>query len=122
MKKILIVEDEEPILRLLVEQFKKNGFEVLEAKDGESGLRLAEEAKPDLIVLDLFMPKMNGVVMLKNLRESGEWGNRVPVIVLTNFTTKASKEEVLTYNPTDFIIKTDLKLENLIKRVQNLLH
>ena len=121
MNKIFIVEDEEPILRLLAEQFRKNDFEVLEAKDGEAGLALAEKDKPNLIILDLFMPKMNGATMLKKLRESGEWGAGVPVIVVTNFLTRASREEVMAYNIASFIVKTDLKLENLINLVKKVL-
>lgn len=118
--KILIVEDEEPILRLLADQFKKNGLEVLEAKEGETGLKLIGEHKPDLIILDLFMPKMDGVSMLKNLREAEkkEGVKEVPVIVITNFLTRGSYEEVMTYHPLDFIVKTDLKIENLIKTVR----
>lgn len=122
MKKILIVEDEEPILRLLAEQFRKNNFEVFEAKDGEQGLKLAEEKKPDLIILDLFMPKKNGVAMLAELRESGEWGRQVPVVVLTNFLTKITKEEVLAHQVLDFIVKTDLNLNHFIKTVKNHLY
>ena len=113
-KKVLIVEDEGPILRLLAEQFRKNGFEALEAKDGEKGLEMAQNSQPDFIILDLFMPRMDGVTMLKKLRGSGEWGTEVPVTVITNFLTKVSREEVLAYNIYSFIVKTDLKLPKLI--------
>ena len=116
--KILIVEDEEPILRVLVDQFVLNGFQVLEAKDGEKGLSVAEDDKPDLIILDLFMPKMDGVTMLKKLRESGEWGEQVPVIIVTNFINRSSHEEVMSYNVLEFIVKTDLKIKNLIEKVK----
>ena len=119
--KILIIEDEEPILRLLVEQFQENGFETFEAKDGEKGLKIAYNQKPDLIILDLFMPKMDGAAMLKKLRKSGKWGLGVPVIVATNFVSRASREEVMAYNPIDFIVKTDLRIEDLIKSVQRYL-
>ena len=118
MNKILIVEDEEPILRLLAEQFTANGFEVIQAKDGENGLAMAKEKKPDLIILDLFMPKMDGTTMLKKLRQNGKWGEKVPVIVITNFVTKASREEVWAYKVASFIVKTDLKLPNLIEEVK----
>ena len=74
--------------------------------------------KPDLIILDLFMPKMDGAAMLKKLRKSGKWGSGVPVIVATNFINRASREEVMAYNPIDFIVKTDLRIDNLIKSVQ----
>ena len=73
MKKILIVEDEEIMLKALVEKFSSEGFEVVQAIDGEEGLKKALCEKPDIILLDILLPKMDGMAVLKKLRED-TWG------------------------------------------------
>ena len=83
-KKILIVEDERPILEPLVDKFTREGFEISVAHDGEEGLKSALEKHPDLIILDIVMPKMDGMTMLKKLREDDTWGRHARVILLTN--------------------------------------
>src|SRR6185295_10847997 len=82
-KKILIVEDELPMLNALSDTFKDEGFIVIQAHDGEEGLESAKETLPDIILVDILMPKMDGMTMLKKLRED-ENGKNIPVIVLTN--------------------------------------
>jgi len=82
-KKILIVEDEEPLKLTLKKKFKNEGFSVLEATNGEDGLKLTQEKKPDLILLDIVMPVMDGMTMLKKLRKQ-DFGKEMPVILLTN--------------------------------------
>ena len=64
-KTILIVEDEVPMIKALVDKFRREGFAVLEAGDGEDGLKIAMEKRPDLILLDIVMPKMDGMDMMK---------------------------------------------------------
>ena len=86
-KKILIVEDEASLRKALVEKFQREGFETFLAFDGVEGLDQAERIQPDLILLDIIMPKMDGMTMLKKLRESGDWGKQVPVIILTNLSS-----------------------------------
>lgn len=72
-KRILIVEDEIPMLKALVDKFSRAGFETLEAKNGIEGLAVALKEHPDLVLLDLVMPKMDGVKMMEKLREDS-WG------------------------------------------------
>src|SRR5882724_12815069 len=83
-KKILIVEDEEAMLRLLSDALSEAGFQVVTAKDGVQGLGNAKTYHPDLILLDIILPEMDGITMMKTLRETDEWGKNVPIIVLTN--------------------------------------
>jgi CheY-like chemotaxis protein len=83
MKKILIVEDEEPMRRVLKDTLEQEGFIVFESSDGKAGLEEAFVKRPDLILLDILMPKMDGMTVLKQLREE-EWGKGVPVVILTN--------------------------------------
>ena len=81
-KKILIVEDEPEMRKLLVLELETSGYEVFQAEDGEAGFKVAEELKPDLIISDVLMPKMNGNELLKKLRTS-DFGKNVPFVVLT---------------------------------------
>lgn len=117
MKKILIIEDEEPLRRALSIKLKQEGFDIIEGKDGEEGLTLALSEHPDLILLDLILPKMDGFVMLEKMR-ADTWGKNAPVIILTNFNSKeyvlkSFRDEVYNY-----IIKTDNKMEDIIKIVK----
>lgn len=89
-KTILIIEDEEPLLASLVDLFKIEGYRVERAKNGVLGLELAREKHPDVILLDVILPKMHGIKLLKELR-ADERGKNIPVILLTNL----SKEDAL---------------------------
>jgi DNA-binding response OmpR family regulator len=119
MKKILIVEDDAILLSTLAENLAREGFEIIKAEDGEKGLALALEARPDLILLDLLLPKMDGFTLLKKMRE-GEWGRRVPVIILTNLssTENISKALEAMDGLGEYLIKTDWKIEDVITRVR----
>lgn len=116
-KIILVVEDEEPMQLVLRDVLKVEGYNVLEAKNGIEGLELALKEHPDLILLDILMPKMDGLEMLKNLR-ADEWGRKVPVIVLTNLSdnddiAKAVEEDVFEY-----FVKTDIRIDEVIERIR----
>lgn len=116
-KIILVVEDEEPMQMVLRDVLKVEGYAVLEAKNGIEGLELALKEHPDLILLDILMPKMDGLEMLKNLR-ADEWGRKVPVIVLTNLSdnddiAKAVEEDVFEY-----FVKTDIRIDEVIARIR----
>ena len=81
---ILIVEDDEAMLEVLIDEFKREGFKTLSAKNGVEGLDTALEKHPDIILLDILMPEMDGLTMLTKLRDD-KWGKDVPVILLTNY-------------------------------------
>lgn len=119
-KKILVVEDEVALRNILVEKLKLEGFDVIEAKNGEEGLEISIDQKPNLILLDIIMPKMDGLKMLEKLRED-KWGKKVPVIVLTNLSSgmemsKSAENGVLSY-----LVKTDWKLEDVVNKVKETL-
>ena len=121
-KKILIVEDEDAMRQALVEKFKLSGFAVFSAQDGEEGLTLANKEKPDLVMLDILMPKMDGVSLTKNIRESSNWGKEVPIIMLTNLSDPDSVSEVAGYGVFDFLVKTDWRLEDVVELVKKKLN
>ncbi len=113
-KRILIVEDEMAMRHALAEKFKNSGFVVFTAQDGEEGLALADKEKPDLVMLDILMPKMDGISLSKKIRESSAWGKDVPIVMLTNLSDPDSVSEVAGYGVFDFLVKTDWKLEDVV--------
>lgn len=117
-KKILIIEDEEALRMPMSDSFTAEGFEVFNANDGEQGLKLALEVKPDIILLDLLMPKMDGRMVLKNLRESPQ-GKNIPVIVLTVLRVDDQIIHWITkYEPTYYFIKSDWQIGQLVEKVK----
>jgi DNA-binding response OmpR family regulator len=118
-KTILIIEDEEPMLKALVDKFTSEGFKVIEAKDGEEGYNTATGKHPDLILLDIIMPKMDGMTLMKKIREDKKWGKGVPIIMLTNLSDSDSVSEAAKYNVYDFLVKTDWRLDDIVKLVKD---
>ena len=116
-KKILVIEDDQSLRKALSEKIVAEGYVFLEAKDGEAGLELALQHKPDLILLDIIMPKMDGITMLKKLRED-EWGKSAPIIVLTNLDSVSNLAEVLNEDVHDYLIKADWSLEDIAKKIK----
>lgn len=117
-EKILIVDDENIILEPLSEKFKDEGFEVETASNGEEGLKKALEFMPDLILLDVVMPKMNGLEMLEKLRaEKG--GKDIKVIVFTNVNEVEKVEDAAKSGASEYLVKVDWSLADLVKKVKN---
>lgn len=117
MKKILIVEDESSLRRAIGDKLALEKAIFLEAKNGEEGLRVALEEHPDLILLDIVMPKMDGFVMLENLRHD-DWGKTARVVILTNldneeYVLKSFHNEVY-----DYIVKTNIRMDDLISKIK----
>lgn len=117
MNKILIVEDEESLLEALETKLKIAGFSTLRAKDGEQGLEVAKEESPDIILLDIIMPKMDGLTMLKHLRKD-EKTKEIPVIILTNLVEGEKIEEAMANGTTDYLIKSNWKIEDVVKKIK----
>ena len=117
-KTVLIVEDDTALRKVLVDKLNDEGFNVLEAQDGEVGLAQASEHHPALILLDIFMPRMDGITMLSKLRSSDAWGKNVSVIVLTNSTEAQTIATVSGFGATDFLIKSEWSLEALVTRIR----
>ena len=116
MKKILIVEDEMIMRKLLVDAFTKNGFKVAEASDGEEGLKVALDFKPDTILLDLMMPGMDGLVVLKKLKEE-EWSKDIPVTILTNSGESDKIAKALEQGVSKYIIKSSMAVDDIVERI-----
>jgi DNA-binding response OmpR family regulator len=118
-KKVLIVEDETMLANALATKFKNEGFEVIKAENGQVGLDMAVSQKPDIILLDLMMPVMDGKIMLKHLREIPEF-KFLPVIVLTNAGDVDSMRETKKYyDASDFLIKSNVTPDEILKKVRD---
>lgn len=121
MKKILIVEDESGIANAFKKQLTMiGGFEVEIANDGQKALDLLEKSKYDVLLLDLVMPDVDGIDVLKELNTDADKYNSVPVIVLTNVTSSETREEVSQYGVRDYIVKTDIDPDKLIEKINNI--
>ena len=121
-KKILIVEDEEASQKAISDTLLSQEFATFMAKDGEEGLGIALKQHPDLILLDIFMPKMDGLVMLQKLRLD-EWGKKVPVIILTNLNPNSNSviNSILQDEPAYYLVKSDVKLEGIVEKIKEVL-
>lgn len=117
MKKILIVEDETTLLKMLTSQLTADEFTVITALNGKQGLEKALNEKPDLMLLDLLMPVMDGLTMLKSLRENPRIKD-TPVIVLTNFMTKEYISEAKKLGCKDYILKSDFNPNDISRLVK----
>lgn len=125
MKRILIVEDDQVLSKALSLGLAENGFDILTALNGEDGLELAKSARPDLILLDLVMPKMGGIEMLTELRKD-DWGKNADVIILTAVKEMDKVAEVLALHPEniipggfEYLIKTDWDLGDIVQKIKN---
>lgn len=120
MKKILFIEDESALQRAISKYFPENGYRVISALDGEAGLRLARSESPDLILLDLILPKKDGFEVLKELKEN-EKTKSTPVIILTNLGGTTDVERALEMGATTYLVKTNYQLEEVIEKVKQIL-
>jgi len=116
-KKVLIVEDDKFLCKMLGDKLAQVGFSVLEAYDGEEALRMAQDERPALILLDIVMPIMDGVTMLKKLRESVE-GREIQVIILTNLGDSDDVENAVKEGVHDYLVKTQWLPDDLVKKVK----
>lgn len=121
-KIILITEDEPAMLRILTDKLMESGFQTLQATNGEEGLQQAFVHHPSLIVLDVLMPKLDGMTMLQKLRED-PWGKTVPVIMLTNVSadTNETLQAIVHTQPAYYFVKSNVKLEDIVEKVKELL-
>lgn len=120
-KVVLIVEDDSHLKNALHDKLTREGFAVLEAKNGKEGLETALREHPALILLDIIMPVMDGMTMLKKLRED-PWGAMARVIILTNLSDMEKTADAVEHNSYDYLIKSDWKLEDVVEKVRERLN
>lgn len=115
--KILIVDDESSIVETFKEKLLLEKFDVISASDGKEGLEKALKEHPDLILLDLLMPLIDGLSMLKELRKDN-WGKDVAVIILTNLDDNKKVAEIVKEGTYDYLIKTDWEINDIVEKIK----
>ena len=117
MKKILVVEDDKYLRDIIVEKLKRENFEVLEAIDGEVGWKMANNDHPDLVVLDIILPLLNGFDFLELLRKNPEVA-QTPVIILSNLGQPDDVERGKTLGAKDYLVKAHFTPKDLVEKVK----
>ncbi len=117
-QKILLIEDEEALLDMYSLKFRQDKFEILAANRGKAGIALAKKAKPDLILLDLVMPEMDGYDVLKILKADKQT-SAIPVIILSNLGQQEEIDQGLELGAEQFIVKASLTPSALVEKVRS---
>lgn len=117
MNKILIIEDEQTLLNILVDKFTNEGFQVFSAINGKEGLESALINHPEIILLDIVMPVMDGMTMLSKLRKD-PWGKEAKVLFLTNLSNAEKVNESVEKGVFDYLIKCDMTIDSIVKKVR----
>ncbi|KKW17038.1 MAG: hypothetical protein UY56_C0005G0063 [Parcubacteria group bacterium GW2011_GWA1_50_14] len=120
MISILIAEDEEFILRALEDNLRQEGYDVVSAKDGEEAIEMIKEKKPNLILLDLLMPKKDGFAVLEELKRNPEL-RLIPVVVLSNLGSDHDIKRALQLGATDYFVKSQHPIAEVIEKVKKVL-
>lgn len=116
---VLIVDDDLTLREMYEEYLKASGFKVLSAQDGEEGLKMAKESKPNAILLDLMMPKMNGIEVLRRLKADIETKD-IPVIVFTALIQDLEKQESFAAGASDYVVKTEVTPKAILDKIHHI--
>lgn len=118
MKTILIIEDEQTLLEVMRTKLERRGYRVIAALDGEDGMRLIQKEHPDLILLDILLPKKNGMTLLKELHASGD---KTPVIIISNSGQPIEVDQALALGVRDYLVKANFTPEEVLEKVNGVL-
>jgi len=117
MNKILIIEDEDILAEMYESRLKKEKFKVKRAKNSEIGFKIIKEDRPDLILLDLLLPKIDGMETLKILKNK-EKTKDIPIFILTNYDTPEERKQASSLGAEKYILKTSITLDGLTEIVK----
>ncbi|HNV96728.1 MAG TPA: response regulator [bacterium] len=118
--KVLIVEDEEMLVNMYISKFEKEGFEPMKASNGKTGLELAQKENPNIILLDVIMPEMDGFMVLKELKSDAKTKN-IPVIMLTNLGQDEDIKKGNELGAKDYLVKANLTPAQVVDKVKEIL-
>lgn len=119
--KILLVEDDSFLLGMYATKFEMEDFKVIMAEDGEKAIRVALRELPDIIILDIILPKLNGFEVLKRLKNEATT-NKIPVILLTNLSQKDEIERGLSMGAEDYLIKAHFMPSEVVEKIKRILN
>jgi len=115
-KKILLIEDEEIMIDLLQRKLTQEGYEISVTRDGEEGLKAMREVKPDLILLDIIMPKMGGFEVMEEMQKDKTLA-KIPVIVISNSGQPVEIDRAQKLGAKDWLIKTEFDPQEVVEKV-----
>jgi len=118
MKKILIAEDEEVLLNVLKDRFEAEGWEVTTARDGEEAVESIKKIRPDLVLLDLLMPKKDGFEVLKEIRGDPEFKTLPIIVVLSNLGSDEDIKKALSLGANDYFVKTQHPMSEIVEKAK----
>lgn len=121
MPKIVCAEDDQMIAASLVEGFKGAGFEVTSAYDGEEALAKIKEVKPDVALLDIMMPKLDGIGVVWELKADTDL-SKIPVVMLTNLSDPATVSKILEAGVTDYLLKSEQSIDEIVAKVTEVMN
>lgn len=119
--KIVLVEDEEVLLEVLEGKLKKEGYEVFSAKDGQAGLDLIRAIQPDLVLLDIIMPRMDGMEVLTHMHDDAVL-SKIPVIIISNSGQAVEIEKAAALGAKDYLVKAEFDPQEVLDKMRALLH
>jgi two-component system chemotaxis response regulator CheY len=122
MKKILIIDDDPTFQKIVSTKLKSLNYEVVSALDGEDGLIKVTSEKPDLILLDIKMPKMDGISFLKNLQMNKDESKRTPVFIVSNLSTMDKINDGVSLGVRGYIVKSDESLNTIVQNIELVLN
>jgi two-component system alkaline phosphatase synthesis response regulator PhoP len=117
MPKILIVEDEQILAEMYKDKFEKEGFKIVLAKDGKTGMEIMKKEKPALVLLDILLPNENGIEFLKKQIKDPEI-SFIPVIVFSNFDDPETKKETLSLGAKEYLIKSNHNPNEIVEQIK----
>ena len=116
-KILLLVEDDPLLVTMYQTKFSAEGFQVFTATDGEAGLQLAKDQKPDIIVLDIMMPKLDGIEVLRAIRQDALLKD-IPVLMLSNLSELAKQKEAMELGAKEFLVKANLTPTEVVSKIK----
>jgi DNA-binding response OmpR family regulator len=121
MQTILFIEDEPTLQKMIGRYLEQKGYNAVSALNGEIGLKLTKKIKPDLILLDLILPKKDGFEVLQEIKKDEELKN-IPIIVLTNLEGSEEVEKALSLGATTYLVKANYDLDEVVKKIKEVLN
>ena len=119
-KKVLVVEDNTSLRQTLSEFLEADGFSVITASDGEEAITLAQNNSPDIMLLDIILPKKNGFEVIKTLKNDDRSKN-IPIVLLTNLGSLSDIQKALDLGATTYLVKGDYQLKEIVAKIKEIL-
>ena len=118
LKKVLIIEDEAAFSYALQAKLKMEGFEILDAGNGKQALEILEKERPEVIILDLFLPDLDGFTVLQRIKQNPDL-KKIPVVLLTNMSEREGKQRGLDMGAKDYLPKTNYSLDEIVEKIKS---